>query len=160
MRSTFQLWINLLYWEGFLILCKAHFRLCQGMWREAFFFPLSLSCPGSLIWLLFCFWSPVEKDSNFIVQSLGIFFDWFTIIFRVEILLWYVVCLVMPVMQDVFKEEWKTCTFMAWFMNLGCFEHTECDEERWRKLCYVMGKLWQVADLSRRWRIFAKILQI
>jgi len=33
-------------------------------------------------------------------------FDWFTVIFRVGILLWFVVCLVL---QNVSEEEWKWC---------------------------------------------------
>jgi hypothetical protein len=32
------------------------------------------------------------------------------------------VCLVLPVLQDVSEEEWKTCAFMAWLINLGSRE--------------------------------------
>jgi hypothetical protein len=81
-------------------------------------------------------------------------FDWFTVIFRVWILLWFVVCLVLPVLQDVSEEEWKTCVFYALLCEFGLF----WTQWMWRGkmkqtvLCY--GKIWPVADLSRRWRIY------
>ena len=95
-------------------------------------------------------------------------FDWFTIIFRVGILLWLIhsnlqgrdFALICGLFGSAGSAEceWgrmeNMCVFMACFVNLGCFEHNECDEERWSKLCYVIRKIWQASDLSRRWRIY------
>ena len=72
------------------------------------------------------------------------------------------VCLVLPVLQDVSEEEWKTCAFMAWLINLGSREilvaasNKKKREREKRKIC-VMKECFPVL-FKRKTLSFVKVM--